>query len=582
MGDTFKEKFINSYPEPIQLEGCEKIIEQMKNCICRIYNGCEGTGFFAKIPYKSTFIHALITNNHIINENDIINNKTIIIYINKNKGKKKIILKINEKRKRYTNEKLDITIIELKEEDNIQNFIEIDDNIIESLNLEKQEISEQLKILYSNKSIYILNYPEDNNIAVSYGGPPNIVDETINHKCITKEGSSGSPILLSSTQKLIGVHYGSSKQLKFNKGSLIIYSIIEFNQIDNNLLIIKDGTLVKKQSIIYIKNDDKKNEIQEQNFLLNNNIDKLTDIINSTCLIGYINKNNNSKGLGFLIQLKLNNSINIIKGILTTQNILGEDILNYNKHLIVSFKKYKKPIFINPKEHFIFSSSFLNITFIEYDNSKLTYLEINENINLDEILYKEVCIPNIYNEKDSPFIKGKVRNNWGFNIYHTISTDYNLFGSPLILLENCTIIGIHKESYPNLMNLCTNIFTVIQAIKIFKYYKIENPFLMSKPRTLKKEEIKELEEHRLISTENPLIFMSKSSKTITPLMFIRTNHAWYWTPEVGNEYIHPNWLIIYPKGSLKVIGGYWDGIEHANKNIHLIHWLEKTGLKYLV
>ena len=331
MGDTFKEKFINSYPEPIQLEGCEKIIEQMKNCICRIYNGCEGTGFFAKIPYKSTFIHALITNNHIINENDIINNKTIIIYINKNK--------------------------------------EIDDNIIESLNLEKQEISEQLKILYSNKSIYILNYPEDNNIAVSYGGPPNIVDETINHKCITKEGSSGSPILLSSTQKLIGVHYGSSKQLKFNKGSLIIYSIIEFNQIDNNLLIIKDGTLVKKQSIIYIKNDDKKNEIQEQNFLLNNNIDKLTDIINSTCLIGYINKNNNSKGLGFLIQLKLNNSINIIKGILTTQNILGEDILNYNKHLIVSFKKYKKPIFINPKEHFIFSSSFLNITFIEYDNS---------------------------------------------------------------------------------------------------------------------------------------------------------------------------------------------------------------------
>ena len=40
-------------------------------------------------------------------------------------------------------------------------------------------------------------------------------------------------------------------------------------------------------------------------------------------------------------------------------------------------------------------------------------------------------------------------------------------------------------------------------------------------------------------------------------------------------------MIIYPKNSLKVIGGIWDGNEPAEKNINLIHWLETTELKYL-
>ena len=62
------------------------------------------------------------------------------------------------------------------------------------------------------------------------------------HKCTTKEGSSGSPILLINNQKLIGIHYGCSQHYEFNKGILLIYSIIEFSKIKNNLLIInKEG-----------------------------------------------------------------------------------------------------------------------------------------------------------------------------------------------------------------------------------------------------------------------------------------------------------------------------------------------------
>ena len=54
---------------------------------------------------------ALITNNHLLNEDDIKINKDIEISFYNDKIIK--ILKINDSRKIYTNENLDITIIEI-------------------------------------------------------------------------------------------------------------------------------------------------------------------------------------------------------------------------------------------------------------------------------------------------------------------------------------------------------------------------------------------------------------------------------------------------------------------------------------
>ena len=84
----------------------------MNNCVCRIYNNGEGTGFFTKIPYKNKLLSVLITNNHVIGINDIINNQIITLYLNNDKIEKSIILDNN--RLKYTNEKLDRTIIEIK------------------------------------------------------------------------------------------------------------------------------------------------------------------------------------------------------------------------------------------------------------------------------------------------------------------------------------------------------------------------------------------------------------------------------------------------------------------------------------
>ena len=251
MEDSNKEKFIKASPEPVSLKGTKNIIYQMNNCVCKIYNKGEGTGFFTKIPFKFKLLPVLITNNHVIDINDIINNKIISIYLNNDKEEKTI--RIDNNRLRYTNEKLDITIIEIKEnKDNLNNkYIELDDRIIKYFKSNKNVEPNNLNNIYSNKSIYIPNYQEDNkDIMVSYGKPPQLNKSEIIHYCSTKEGSSGSPILLINNQKLIGIHYGYSKQFEYNKGILIIYSIIELEKIKNNLLLInKEGE--------YINNNEK-------------------------------------------------------------------------------------------------------------------------------------------------------------------------------------------------------------------------------------------------------------------------------------------------------------------------------------
>ena len=108
MAEKIKE--IITSPRPISLKETEKIVEQMKNnIICRIND--KGTGFFVKIPYKSKLLPVLITTNHIINIDDIKNEKNISLYLNNDKIIKTI--KLDNNRLIYTNEKLDTTIIEI-------------------------------------------------------------------------------------------------------------------------------------------------------------------------------------------------------------------------------------------------------------------------------------------------------------------------------------------------------------------------------------------------------------------------------------------------------------------------------------
>ena len=249
--DTEEEKFINNSISPVSIDITQKIVNQMEKCVCKIhFDGEIGTGFFTKIPYKKEIIKVLITNHHVIGKKGIQNGSLISVSLNNEKRKK--IIEINDKRKIYTNKYYDVTIIEILEEsDGKYEYIELDDDIIKVMNLKKDEILNNYKNIYKNESIYILNYMKGEDIVVSYGLLHQIKSyNELAHKCSTDSGSSGSPILSLKDNKLIGIHYGSSKIFDYNKGTLIIFPIIEFNQTNFN----------------NIRDSNKNNKIEENNF----------------------------------------------------------------------------------------------------------------------------------------------------------------------------------------------------------------------------------------------------------------------------------------------------------------------------
>jgi len=166
-----KEKSIKDSLEAVSIEQTEIILNQMKNCVCKIHkNSLNGTGFFVQVPYDNQLLRLLITNNHVLNKQDIIPGNTINISLNNEKIFKKI--KMDTNRKKYTNKDLDVTIIEIKDEDNIHNFLFLDDIILNN------EIN-NYNIIYEKESLYILNYMNGKDIFNSQGILNNINENKI-------------------------------------------------------------------------------------------------------------------------------------------------------------------------------------------------------------------------------------------------------------------------------------------------------------------------------------------------------------------------------------------------------------------
>ena len=152
MDNSIQEKFIEKSPIPITIENTEKILNQMKKNVCKIIkrDGKRGTGFFCRIPFpdKNNIIHALVTNNHVLNEKDIQNGNSIEFTLNDDRETKIIV--IDYKRKKYTNKNLDITFIEIDVmKDNIYDFLDVNEDIANNNILINS---------YINSSLYVLHY----------------------------------------------------------------------------------------------------------------------------------------------------------------------------------------------------------------------------------------------------------------------------------------------------------------------------------------------------------------------------------------------------------------------------------------
>ena len=153
-----EDRKINDSIEPVNIEGTKKILNQLMNCICKIkIKGEFRTGFFCQIPFRKETIKVLMTNYQTLNEKYLEENKEINLLLNDEK--EKIIIDLEIEREIYFNEDYDITLIELKETDEKEDYIELDDNLFQ----------DNPENIYKDKSIYVLQYPKEKNACVSYG-----------------------------------------------------------------------------------------------------------------------------------------------------------------------------------------------------------------------------------------------------------------------------------------------------------------------------------------------------------------------------------------------------------------------------
>ena len=216
--------------EPVNIEGTKKILNQLMNCICKIkIKGIFGTGFFCKIPFKNETIKVFMTNYHVLNENDLKENKKLNLLLNDEK--EYIIIDLEIERKIYFNKDYDITIIELKDEDKIKDYLELDDNLLK----------DNLDIIYKSKSIYTLHYPNEKNACVSYGLLNTLDNYNIMHKCFVNNYSFGSPILNLENNKLIGMQTKGSNHSD-NMGTLLKLPLQDF--INKNFINVDKNSII--------------------------------------------------------------------------------------------------------------------------------------------------------------------------------------------------------------------------------------------------------------------------------------------------------------------------------------------------
>ena len=473
-----QEKLIEEQPRPVSIEGTREILSQMENSICMIYpeDNINGTGFFCKIPFLNNCLPVLITNNHILNENDIKNNKIIKLSIN---GKVKEI-KIDNSRKKYTNpdKNIDITIIEIKPNEDgigIDNFLELDEK---NINKDKKNI----EVEYKMKSIYILHYPRGK-LKVSYGLIKNIVDnKNIYHYCNTDDGSSGSPILSLKTFKVIGIHYGSNKSnIKINYGTFIKYAIDLFDNFNNNNEnnnCPKDfeiGNMFDKSMLSYPSKYNRKT------FKKNNNNNNKYN--NHSLIHSYFFKNmrlcNNSQTYRKTIDSNLgittdktdpkeNNIISITNRENSTNDLIKFRKNNFsyldNNHQL----KSKPSREMNKANHIFYDKNgnyhnriiYKNSMSLTKNKSPLNSVENNINNNLKnefskknkELLIKENA-SSFGNYKENHEENKKIKNNTSINFFLGISRNkklYNQRNNPSEHINNKNnISGIDRLSFPN-------------------------------------------------------------------------------------------------------------------------------------
>ena len=178
-----------------------------------------GSGFFCKIPYtqnNNLLLPVLITNNHVLSKNEL--ESDLKIKIN---GETKIISL--KGRKKWTDDKIDFTCIEIKEEeDNIHTFFNLDDNVLDKNYSNDCYLNNHVIIFAINKN--------DKQVGFSNGVIKQNEKSFFAYTCNTFPGCSGGCIVNQNNNNIIGIHKGeinTSNEKAVNAG-IYINNVINY------------------------------------------------------------------------------------------------------------------------------------------------------------------------------------------------------------------------------------------------------------------------------------------------------------------------------------------------------------------
>ena len=375
--------------QKIPFEKAKKIIEQMDKYICNIrIENALFTGFFCKIPIndKNKMLPMLITYDFM--EDKISKNgQKIMIKINEEKDMKSIDL---DNRIKYHSKEYHTVMIEIKETDNIKNYLELDNIII-------QEIfkTNNKKFQYLKETIYVIQYSLE--LSVSFGTLNNIKENEkhqFEYSCFTSSGSSGSPILNINSNKLIGIHIFRDIKNNSGNGIFLDYPIREFIKINyNNKESKRDANII----INNVMNEKLFYEFKTKYSL---------DIQDNIGKIDLIKKNIENEGFQELTKLdfnqleELNLSNNKIKNIdnIEKMNCQKLEILNLSYNHISDINMLNKAQFYNLKKLIFHQNNiyqigvlekvkFAKLEFLDLSSNKISDINFLQKVNFEELKY---------------------------------------------------------------------------------------------------------------------------------------------------------------------------------------------------
>ena len=186
-----------------------------------------GSGFFIKIKKNNgKQFYCLMTNQHVITPEIIEQNKEIkILYANE---KKNLIIKLDQEDRfiKYYKDSLqiDLTVIQIIDKDNIENGIFLEPNYDYKNGYQQ----------FNNKTISVVQYPYGEELSISNGKIKKNNKIIMIHTASTLFGSSGSPIVLKGTDKVLGIHFGGNEYKQENYGNFIGLAIDDIKKFERN------------------------------------------------------------------------------------------------------------------------------------------------------------------------------------------------------------------------------------------------------------------------------------------------------------------------------------------------------------